>query len=264
MAKPEGEEAFPYAYIVYPELLLSEESKAVYPELAARLESDNEEIRNEAMEELSNATELASEGVGAWLHTSNERNAAVEVFRADERMFGYLVIYDGYYNGAHPDMWYRSVAYDPRNGEQLPLADVVTDMKALPQILLEHLTPIDETYVFDEAENADMLTKLERMVAENELVWTLDSAGFHAYFDAYDLQFYAFGPIFADIPLSEYPDLFVEDYLPAADGENTGAEASLEERISYEEAGTQTFRWEELEQYHEAYQERMEALYGVG
>lgn len=154
-------------------------------------------------------------------------------------MFGYRIVYDGYYNGAHPDMWFESVVYDTQSGEQLPLADVISDveqMKKLPQILLENLEPAaQEQYRFTEEENAEMLPKIEEMVAENALVWTLNETGFHVYFDAYDLQFYAFGPIFCDLSLEEYPDLITEKYRPEP------VKVSLADRVVYEEADKKVY-----------------------
>ena len=242
-------EDFSYAYIVYPEFELTEKAQVTYQQLADRLQADNDNIREEAVEELANATSLALEGAEYWLATSNQRTASVDVFRADDKMFRYRITYNGYYNGAHPDMWFESVAYDTQSGERLPLADVITDaeqMKMLPQIILENLVPAtQEEYQFTEEENAEMLPKIEEMVAENALVWTLDETGFHVYFDAYDLQFYAFGPIFCDLSLEESPDLIVEKYRPEP------VEMPLADRVIYKETDTRVYSIADLEPYLE-------------
>ncbi|MBR1854745.1 MAG: hypothetical protein IJ794_16645 [Lachnospiraceae bacterium] len=246
-------EDFPYAYIVYPEFELTKEAQVAYPQLANRLQADNDDIKEEAVEELANATSLAIDGAGNWLATSNQRTASTEVFRADDKMFGYRIIYDGYYNGAHPDMWFVSVAYDTQSGERLPLADVINDveqMKKLPQIILENLvSAAQEEYQFTAEENAQMLPKIEEMVADNALVWTLDETGFHVYFDAYDLQFYAFGPIFCDLTLEEYPDLIVEKYRPEP------VKEALVDRITYKNADTKVYTISDLEPYKEYFSE---------
>lgn len=242
-------ENFPYAYIVYPEFSLTQEAEAQFLQLAGRLQEDNEAISEEAVEELANATALAMEGAEYWLATSNQRTASAEIFRADDKMFGYRIVYEGYYNGAHPDMWFESVVYDTQSGERLPLADVISDaeqMKKLPQIILENLVPAaQKEYRFTDDENAEMLPRIEEMVAENALVWTLDENGFHVYFDAYDLQFYAFGPIFYDLSLEEYSDLITEKYRPEP------MKVLLADRVTYEEADIKVYSLSDLERYTE-------------
>ena len=241
----DGEE-FPYAYMVYPEIAWSKEAENRYPRLAESLKADNEAFRKFAMNNLADAVSLAKEGE-EWLNTSNQLTETIEIYRADDKMFGYRITWNGYYNGAHPDTWYESVAYDAESGEGIPLTDVINgeeQMKKLPQIILENLDPIAvEDYQFTDEENAEMLSKIEDMVAEGDIVWTLDEKGLHVFFDAYDLQFYAFGPIFCDISLTDHPELIVEQYRP------NEVQSIVTERVRYEQADTEVYSESELSSY---------------
>ncbi len=234
-------ETMPYAYSIYPEVHLGEASAAKYPELVQTLTDANEDMRYDGMQELATAAGLAEEGEDSWLLTSNYQIANLYVTRADQNLFSYLIMWDSYYNGAHPNSWGESHAYDPTTGEEIPLCDVINgadNMKALPQIILEHLEPAtwEEEYVFSEEENAEMLPRIESMVENNYLVWTISDGLLSFYFDAYALQYYAFGPIISDIPLADYPDLVAEQYLPI---EETN---TIADRTTYGETQKQTYR----------------------
>lgn len=240
---PEEGDSFPYAFVEYPSFELPDDLKKNYPTLAQSLEEYSTDTYEYAVSTLARAAESAREEDMSYFATSYQESWDLEVLRADERAVGWLVVYYYYYGGPHPYTYFGTDMIDTKTGKTLTLSDVVKDVDGLSQIILENLIAIDDTYVFSEEENAQMLPLIEDMIDGGYLPWILNDTGFHVYFDAYALQYYAFGPIFADLSYEEYPDLFKEDYLPVKE------DTPVEERISYKEAEPAGWSSQELEPY---------------
>lgn len=240
---PEEGDSFPYAFVEYPSFELTDDLKKDYPTLAQSLEEYSTDTYEYAVSTLARAAESAREEDMSYFATSYQESWDLEVLRADERAVGWLVVYYYYYGGPHPYTYFGTDMIDTKTGKTLTLSDVVKDVDGLSQIILENLIAIDDTYVFSEEENAQMLPLIEDMIDGGYLPWILNDTGFHVYFDAYALQYYAFGPIFADLSYEEYPDLFNEDYLPVKE------DIPVEERISYKEAEPAGWSSQELEPY---------------
>lgn len=240
---PEEGDSFPYAFVEYSSFELPDDLKKNYPTLAQSLEEYSTDTYEYAVSTLARAAESAREEDMSYFATSYQESWDLEVLRADERAVGWLVVYYYYYGGPHPYTYFGTDMIDTKTGKTLTLSDVVKDVDGLSQIILENLIAIDDTYVFSEEENAQMLPLIEDMIDGGYLPWILNDTGFHVYFDAYALQYYAFGPIFADLSYEEYPDLFNEDYLPVKE------DIPVEERISYKEAEPAGWSSQELEPY---------------
>lgn len=240
---PEEGDSFPYAFVEYSSFELPDDLKKNYPTLAQSLEEYSTDTYEYVVSTLARAAESAREEDMSYFATSYQESWDLEVLRADERAVGWLVVYYYYYGGPHPYTYFGTDMIDTKTGKTLTLSDVVKDVDGLSQIILENLIAIDDTYVFSEEENAQMLPLIEDMIDGGYLPWILNDTGFHVYFDAYALQYYAFGPIFADLSYEEYPDLFNEDYLPVKE------DIPVEERISYKEAEPAGWSSQELEPY---------------
>ena len=240
---PEEGDSFPYAFVEYSSFELPDDLKKNYPTLAQSLEEYSTDTYEYAVSTLARAAESAREEDMSYFATSYQESWDLEVLRADERAVGWLVVYYYYYGGPHPYTYFGTDMIDTKTGKTLTLSDVVKDVDGLSQVILENLAAIDDAYVFSEEENAQMLPLIEDMIDGGYLPWILNDTGFHVYFDAYALQYYAFGPIFADLSYEEYPDLFNEDYLPVKE------DIPVEERISYKEAEPAGWSSQELEPY---------------
>lgn len=219
--KPEDGEEQPFASVTYQTVEPSDEMKAKWPKLSASILEDNEFMKQSAYEEIAAVCEDIEEQIhDEWLHTTNENESSIEIIRADDQMFCYLTTHYSFHNGPHPNTGWTASAYDTKTGERLPLSDVVTDMKALPKALLDNLEPMAqddesaEPYEFSDEENEEMLPRLNDYVADGAIAWVMNENGLEAYFDAYALQYYAFGPIVSVLPYEEYGDLLVKDYIP--------------------------------------------------
>ena len=241
-------DSFPYGYVSYPSIEVSKETKEAYPKLAKAMEEASQDIYDRSLSLLAEEDTLATEWVadGAGFYTSNEQNWDLKVMRADNRVISWLISQESYYNGVHPNTIFESRMFDVQAGEFVPLSDVVKDIKGLPQLLADHLENLDGEYEFTDEDMETILPTIREMTAQGQLTWTLDEEGFHAYFDAYELMYYAFGPITANLSYEEFPDLIKEEYLP----EKGAAKTPLEKRITYEEGKTEQWASEKLSEYY--------------
>ena len=248
LVRDESGDSFPLAWVAWSEVALQPESAAVYPALAATLQADALETEQKANAALAEAWKFAAEA-GTDLFTSNNEEWHTLVVRADSRAVNLLTEKWQFFGGPHPFTWWESSMYDTQTGERVPLADVINgidNMKALPRLILDHLEAIDGTSPFTAADRRSMLPVIEAAVADGGLVWTIDSYGFHVYFDAYALMYYAFGPITADLNFREYPELIVPQYRPV-EADAAADLSSLSARVTEVDAETITVPVEELD-----------------
>jgi len=235
-----------FAYIegAYSELHLSEDSAVKWPGLEAALTDLNDRLSGYCLSEvyydLDYAMSLGSNRISA----SYEVLEGMVVHRADEAMVCLQVPFTTYNGGAHPASWEYSFAFDTATGEAIPFCDIINgsdNLKAMPQMLLDHLTAEAVTdYVFSDEENAEMLPVLESKVEYNDLVWVIDGSDLIIYFAAEELRGYAFGPITAKISLLDHPDLIVEKYRPVEGITYAG------DRVLQEEAPEEVYSYDDL------------------
>ena len=249
----EKDEDFPYGYMTYETFEISDEMQKLYPELSQALLTRSEWNEEDALKALASLGKEYQEidDEITWMYSSNYCEKSTMIQRADDKVFSVLVYDNTFFNGPHPFTYWDSYTYDTQTGEQIPLSDIVTDIRALPQLLLDNLQPVDEDYEFSDEEKEDMLVKIEEYVANNEICWVLTEEAFDVFFDAYALQYYAFGPIFVSLTYEDFPDLLVPQYRFTDD--NTSG--NHDERFPAEDAGTKNYSWDELEQYYEEYVE---------
>lgn len=244
-------EEFPFAYVTYETYEISDEMQKLYPELSQALLTRSEWNEEDALKTLASQAKEYQEinDDFGWMYVSNYLDKSTMVQRADDKVLSVLVTVDSFFNGPHPFTYWESYTYDTQTGEQIPLSDIVTDIRALPQLLLDNLQPVDETYEFSDEEKEDMLGKIEEYVANNELCWVLTDEAFAVFFDAYDLQYYAFGPIFVSLTYEDFPELLQPQYRFTGDG----ADGSDVDRFPAEDTGMKNYSWDKLEKYYEEY-----------
>ncbi len=247
---------FPLALEVFQKVEL-DGCEDAYPELKEGLDAYNNEKEDSALSSLGSSMRDVWEDPDFidYMYSSNEQSENLTVARADDKVVSFCIDVYSSFNGAHPVTWYRSATFDTKTGEQLPLSDVVGDIKGLPQIILDNLETVSDDYEFTDEDNAEMLTKIEEMVAENYLVWTISDTAMEIYFDPYDLQYYALGPIFATLDYSKYPDLIVDEYKPEDNGM-----APLMERIKEESAPDQVYDDGEIQELIDQYSDQISGI----
>lgn len=241
--------SIPFAYVTYEKFEISDEMQRLYPKLSEALKTRSGWNEEDALKILAEQVHdyRLSDDEFEWMYNSNYFERSTMVQRSDERVFSVLVDVNTYFNGPHPFNYWEAYTYETRTGEQIPLSDVVSDIRALPQLLLDNLRPIDETYKFSDEQKSDMLAKIEQYVADNDICWVLTSEAFAVFFNAYELQSYAFGPIFVSLTYKDFPDLLLPQYRPMDDG-SSEIDSEL---FPAENAGSRSYSWSDLEQYYE-------------
>ncbi len=212
-----AKEPFPYAYVCYPEFRVPESLRKYNPDLAKTLNSISMDYYEKAVKRLAEGASIGSEMAQYQdsFFGSNEENWEPFFYRADDNIVSYMVSEESWYNGPHPFTDFSSVAIDPKNGERIPFSDLFTDMFPVADLIFDHLENIDGEYDFSE-DKSEVYPKIEEMVADGGIVWALGDDGLEIFFDAYDLMYYAFGPITSHITYEELGDLLVPQYaLPA-------------------------------------------------
>ncbi len=195
----------------YDSILLTEETTAPYVQLQIALQERSEDIRNRAEtqygEILQSAESFLKDYDGAAeSFPSGAVRARVEVTRCDADVLSFLETwYVNHPGAAHGLVSYRCCNLDTA-GEPLVLRDLVADVPALKQAISEHLAA--------EADGSPV-TGVDDLLAvyfENdmeELIWTIGEEGITFHFAPYELAAYAVGPVTAEIPFEEYPELFI-------------------------------------------------------
>lgn len=143
-----------------------------------------------------------------------EQIEEMSIRRADTKVVSLLITGYAYYGGVHGTSYYDSENYDTVTGELLLLSDVVTDMKLLPDLIMEAFRESGQVDgLFSETDTKEYIQN-----AGNELVWTLDSYGISFYFSNYEIASYAAGMQMATISFAEHPELVKEGYQAVPEG----------------------------------------------
>ncbi len=242
-------ETIPIAYMTYSTFVPTDETRDSFPDFSASMDDLSEDQRASAMSLLADATSFIEEGDDtSFLYSSNCSESTPEILRADDAILSIFFTRYSNYNGPHPFTEYYGYNYDVQSGEALSLSDVVTDMRSLPDKIFNNLEFLDPDYRFSDQENENMLNAIKDYVANNTICWAIDDNGINFYFDAYALQYYAFGPIFATLTYDDYPGLILEKYLPKGNKDN------LSKRITSKEAEKELYGIEDLSDYMTDYE----------
>ncbi len=200
----------------YPVISVGSGEAEEYPELCAALEEMNGEIaenmKAEYEADLAEAREMARDNPENFMTHTRELRFYVQ--RADAHAVSLLGTVWAFLGGVHGTSAYMSRNFDPKSGKELALGDVVTDVGALRELLVEQL---EETYDY-----MDWSEPREALDVENadKWVWTVGYDGIGIYFGNYELGSYAEGMQTAFIPYAGNEDIFNGEYLdvPSAYG----------------------------------------------
>ncbi|MBO4373838.1 MAG: DUF4163 domain-containing protein [Lachnospiraceae bacterium] len=170
--------------------------------LKADVESNLDDIEGMAKEDIANGRDLPG---GYYTYYCEPL-----VTRGDENVLSIVFTYDTYSGGAHPSEWYLTKNFDAKTGEELHIANVITDPSALPKVLSEKLlSEYDKEIFFDE--DVDKLIR-EGYEEDQNYEYTLDNSGICFYFSQYQLAPYASGAQITVLGYDEYADLVKEEY----------------------------------------------------
>ena len=207
----EGENGSRYVSLLeanYDVAQLSEESAALYPQLAGALANFSDSFRRDKEtgldEELSWAREQYDWMPDAFYAYSDE--SPLTVRRADTQAVSLLYLHSSYTGGIHPNRYYAALNYDTAVGREIALGDVVSDFDGLKTEMEKRL--IDD---YGEGTFFDLHEQLQTYSSE-QFTWTLEPEGLRFYFSPYELAPYAAGSQQVFFGFDEFPAFFSGAY----------------------------------------------------
>ena len=191
---------------------LTDEAAEAFPALDRALNREAEKRISRFQEEFKLLTGEARNMVkdGYPLYAPLSMDGYVHVHRADAGIFSYLGASESYWGGAHGDYGYGGYTYDSQTGHELKLGDLVKDIPAMGELVLEKLrTDYDEQIFFESYEDT-IRSYFDEKEDENEAeaAFTLEPDGISFWFGPYDLAAYASGMQTVHIRFDEAPELF--------------------------------------------------------
>ncbi len=204
----------------YDEVLLSEQAKAAYPELASALDQYNKEKQDIAVADKDSQLAAAKEQYQASpeMFSAYESKNSVFIRRADAEVLSLQEYGYSYAGGAHGYYGHSGTVFDVKTGKKIGLSEVVDDLPALSAYVAAR---VKELYPDLEPVTGTMEEAVESCVTgkdDAQTAWTMDPLGITLYFSPYTLGSYADGEQQIFVGFAEKPELFTDSY-----GEQRGA-----------------------------------------
>ncbi len=235
--------ARPLARASYPEVTVTAGGT---DELAAAISAFNEDMRSRVYTMMAQEyLDADTEEDDSWRFTSDSQEITLYPTRGDGKTVSFSIMIDSFFNGPHPFVDYEAVTFDARTGKVLAVEDVLSDQgeKDLEKNIFDNLQDVTDGYEYSEAEQNEIKTRLRDMIESGSLCWNLTERGIDFDFDAYDLMYYAFGPMFATLSYDEYGYIFDPDYLPDKSG------TLIDTRVTQDEAEDEVFTANDVADY---------------
>ena len=203
----------------YYEIILSDETKEKYPELAQTIEDFNKNWKNEGkafFEKNEKDIQELMANTGHEFSYEDEIHVAPE--RIDDLVFSIVMSEYTYLGGAHGDTVFKCFNFDPSSGKDIDLDEVVTDLKGFGRAMFTELSASEEyaEYYRDYPEGEQEFFDAVTPQLDNNgkgLTWALGYEGVWAFFDDYTLGPYAMGAPSVLVRFEDYPELFNDRYV---------------------------------------------------
>ena len=189
-----------------------------YPELDAVLRDYNHFGEEDLMmffdQNEADILEMLKDREGVYF----EDDTFPHLLRSDSLVFSFVDELYVYMGGAHGSTSYTGYNYDPATGKEIRFDDVVSDVSALPDIVVDELGKQnrDLKKYFDElSEDKESLREsLPDRFADNAsgIAWGLSYEGLVLCFEDYAMGSYAAGTQIVEIAFNDYPDVFTGKY----------------------------------------------------
>ena len=209
---PALEEKEPYARVTYPQILLSDELRALYPALGEALDQINLDKKALAWHQLSMKSLYAEEMEGN-LPAYLSYESSCEIKRCDEKLFAYVDTEYDDMGGAHPNTVVKTMALDPVSGSILKLSDVASEGDDMAEAILKELYPESQPdYTFSREAQREMQSIIRQEIKDGSIKWVMDHSGLSFYFSPYELSSYSLGVLRADLDYGAYSGLIKQEY----------------------------------------------------
>lgn len=249
--------------VIYPQISLSDEEKAQYPDLSQTLDAYNAGKKNWYHSQLTSLADAAEEMAGIQAEgTGTEtgfsqppviltQEADAQIGRADSVLFSVIEHFSSYSGGAHGYYEDAGNTFDSQSGRKLSFADVVTDCDSAAAYVYEKLA---QAYpdLQPEMSQADIAADMKGIgnqtgqvnakgemftessdQAETYIRWYVTDLGVMVIFPPYTLGSYAEGQQKVLLSYAEYPEIFNPKYAQVPDSfitpfdEDTGAKIDV-------------------------------------
>lgn len=198
----------------YDELILSDETKSLYPELASAIDLYNEEKRQAVLSGQDLMVESAKEHLvdSPDTFSTYENTNTLFLRRVDSEVLSLLQYNYSYEGGIHGYYGHDGTTFDVRTGEKIELDDVVNDRAALADYVTAR---VKEWYPELEPVVGTMEETIREYFngqGEYDVAWVMEPYGVTFFFSPYLLGSYADGEQQVSVSFSEKPELFTERF----------------------------------------------------
>ncbi len=202
---------------MYPEIILGEDLSGKYPKLKEYLDQFNQNQSN-------NIPEYVAE-YGAWQLEDSyyqdevfSSDCSVDIVRADDNLFSFLMYSYDWSGGAHPSHYTSSNNIDPVTGTELALSDVLADSSKLSEGITKELEKnypgvmeeVESFYFMDDGDDPDQFVN---KLKENSYTFTVTDKGLQIIFSPYEIASYATGELEVTLFYDQYPELVQKAYV---------------------------------------------------
>ncbi len=196
-----------------------------YPELRDTLDKRITALYDEytdGLAQMAEDAEYAYKNEGTTDYRSYYKDTRASICRADETVLSYVEYHETYMG---PGQRYTTVTgrnLDTMSGTELTLTDVVTDMKALKEAVLDVVSEIDYDPAYEGIfeSTMDKIIKEKSYVSDDYFSWNICYEGLWLHFPAdqpYDVQGAVNGRNTLFIPFAGHEDLFDDKYMVVPD-----------------------------------------------
>ena len=203
------------ANVSWNSIKLSEMDETKFPNLKNSFAKYNDEAKVNAQAAMYELSDIAKDLSGDEFNPLYlEGTSKIYVQRADTKVVSCLEAIFVYSGGIHPDLYYKTVNFDPKTGNELILTDIMSSIKQLPDILDKEIT--DKYSYINFADNQPK--KIFEDYSADDYKWTIDYQGVTFWFSPYDIAAYTVGPLSVKLYFDENP--YIKDEYKKAPAEN--------------------------------------------
>lgn len=152
------------------------------------------------------------------LFTNYYSDETISIGRIDSNIISLIGVFSEYSGGAHGMYGTAGYTYDVESGQELSLADLLTDEEAFYDAATEYITNALYEEFGDGLFPDYQKTVEDHWTGEYGITYYLDASGIVIVYNPYDVGPYAMGEAHVTLPYGEFGAYINERYLPSKGG----------------------------------------------
>lgn len=196
-------------------LLINEEDRVRYPNLAATLDNLRASDEEMVMSEMRNYRDMLTEfgETEDFLYFTYD---SYNVLRSDSYVVSLENVNSSYAGGAHPYTAKSGVSFDTATGERLRISDVCNDCDSLGEMIVYRLTgKYDHIWTEDDAEFFENVTAyIKEQIETDKIKFAISNEGVTFYFTPAELDGSSYADGNLSVSFSFYESILVDDGEP--------------------------------------------------